>query len=308
VVLHVEGLGKSYGSLIAVTDLSLELHAGEVFGLLGPNGAGKTTAISMLSTELPPSQGDAVLCGISIRRQAGLVRRWIGVVPEEIALYPKLTAAENLRFFGRIYGVGGMELEHRIDELLHLVGLQGRRDNYVATLSSGMKHRLNLTVALVHRPRLILMDEPTLGVDPYSRRQIADAVRRLRQDGAAILYTTHDMEEAETLCDRLGIISRGRLIATGTLAELLGTLEYTEAIQITGLPAGTDLSEVQAAGDVCSIEQYNGTVRLLVRNAARFLAPLHKVISFYGPPARVTISPPSLKELFLRLTSEEVRR
>lgn len=307
-ILQVQGLRKSYGPLTPVADVSFDIREGEVFGLLGPNGAGKTTTISMLSTELPPSAGDALLCGHSICREPWSIRHWIGVVPEDIALYPRLTAAENLRFFGRIYGVARSELENRIGELLHLVGLEGRRDDYVAALSGGMKRRLNLTVALIHRPKLILLDEPTVGLDPYSREQIVDVVHRLRESGSAILHTTHDMEEAQILCDRIGIINHGRLIAIGTLESLLRGLEYTETIQIAGLTADANLSEVRAAGEVCHIDSHDEVVRLFVRNAESFLAPLQKLISSSKQPVRVTISPPSLEQVFLRLTSEGSRR
>lgn len=307
VVLQVQHLRKNYGSLTAVADLSFDLHRGEIFGLLGPNGAGKSTAISMISTELPPSGGDALICGHSVRTESRTVRHWIGIVPDEIALYPALTAAENLRFFGQIYGVARAGLETRIDQLLHLVGMDRRRDDYVATLSGGLKRRLNIVAALVNHPRLILLDEPTVGVDPHSREKIIQLVRRLRDEGAAILYTTHHMEEAQALCDRIGIINRGVLVAAGTLQELRGSLEYTDAIEITGLPAGFDLSPVQAGGMVWRVESRDGTVRLFVKNAANSLELLQKLIGPFRQSVRVAIQPSSLEQLFLRLTSGEER-
>ncbi len=307
VVLQVQSLRRKYGSLVALDDLSFELRQGEIFGLLGLNGAGKSTAISMLSTELQPSSGDALVCGYSIRKEPSLVRRWIGLVPADVALYPTLTVVENLRFFGRISGVARAELELRIDELLRYVGLEARRDHYVATLSGGMKRRLNIIVALVHRPRLVLLDEPTVGVDLHSREQIMQLVRGLRQKGTAVLYTTHHMEEAQALCDRIAILHDGVLVAAGRLDELLGNLEYTDTIEIKGLPNDVDLSGIEALHLPWRAERYEGTVRLLVRNAVKFLDPLQKIASSCGQPVQVAIIPSTLEQLFLQLTRGEVR-
>ena len=221
VALRVVGLTKRYGTTTAVSGLNFEIGEGEIFGLLGPNGAGKTTTIAMLATQRRPSSGDATLFGHSACKEQYLVRQMIGLAPQEVSLYPALTAAENLQFFGSIYGVRQPELRERIDELLALVGLDAHRDHQVGIFSGGMKRRLNLAVSLVHRPKLILLDEPTAGVDPQSREQILKIIGGLRDDGNAILYTTHYMEEAERLCDRLGILSEGKLVAVGTLDELL---------------------------------------------------------------------------------------
>lgn len=305
VALRVDGLEKRYGRTVALAGLSFEVHAGEVFGLLGPNGAGKTTVISILATERRPSGGDAMLFEHSIPGEASVVRRLIGVVPQDVALYPMLTAAENLAFFGRIYSVERGQLKPRSDELLQFVGLEGRRDHYVNTFSGGMKRRLNLAVALMHRPKLLLLDEPTVGVDPQSREQIFDIVRRLRQAGMAILYATHHMEEAERLCNRLGIVSQGRLVATGTLDSLVADLECTQTIELHGLPHGTDLSAVRAIDGLCLIESADGVTRLFVKNAARFLEPLHKIIGRSRQPVRIKIAPMSLEHVFLRLTDKE---
>ncbi len=306
-MLRVDGLQKRYGATAAVAGLSFEVREGEVFGLLGPNGAGKTTTISILATERRPSGGDALLVNHSIRREPRVVRHMIGVVPQDVALYPMLTAAENLRFFGRLYGVRRAELEKRIDELLHFVGLEGRRNDYVGTFSGGMKRRLNLAVALVHRPKLILLDEPTVGVDPQSREHIFAIVHRLRDAGHAILYTTHYMEEAEGLCDRLGIVDQGKLIAMGTLDALLATLGCGETIEVRGLPPGTDLTAIRAAGGMCRIERSDGVTRLFVSGAARFLEPLQKIISRSTQPVQVRMAPVSLEHLFLHLTGKELR-
>jgi ABC-2 type transport system ATP-binding protein len=305
--LRVQGLHKRYGKIEAVAGISFEIGEGEVFGLLGPNGAGKTTTISVVATQLRPSAGDAMVFGHSVRRDVSAVRSVIGVVPQEIALYPTLTAAENIRFFGRMYRVAKAELEERIDALLRLVGLDGRRDDYVATFSGGMKRRLNMAVSLVHRPRLVLLDEPTAGVDPHSREHIFQIVRGLRDEGTAIVYTTHYMEEAERLCDRLGIMDEGKIIAMGTLDELINQLGCAEIIQLRGLPPLADLSRLQNAAGVCRVETHDGVTRVFVTSSARALAPLQQAIGRYADQVSVEITPLSLEALFLRLTGKELR-
>jgi ABC-2 type transport system ATP-binding protein len=305
--LRVQALRKCYGAIEAVAGLSFEINGGEVFGLLGPNGAGKTTTISVIATQLRPTAGDALVFGHSVRTDVAAVRRMIGVVPQDIALYPKLTAVENLKFFGRMYGVRGTELGHRIDELLEIVGLDARRDDYVATFSGGMKRRLNLAVSLVHQPRMVLLDEPTAGVDPHSREHIFSIVRRLRNDGAAILYTTHYMEEAERLCDRLGIMDEGKIIAMGTLDVLLAEAGCSEVVELRGLSPGADLSRLQGAPGVCRMETHDGVTRLFVSSAARVLAPLQQAIGRHGDAVSVQIAPLSLENLFLQLTGKELR-
>jgi ABC-2 type transport system ATP-binding protein len=305
VALRVDGLSKRYGAINAVTDVSFDIRQGEIFGLLGLNGAGKTTLISMLAAERRPSTGDAVLLGLSISDQRRAVRQMIGVASQEIALYPMLTAVENLRFFGRIYGVRGVELASRIEELLHFTGLDKRRNDRVATYSGGMQRRLNLAVALVHRPRLILLDEPTAGVDPRSREEILKMVRRLRADGNAILYTTHYLTEAEGLCDRLGILHEGRLVAVGTLAALFAKLEFSEVIELSGLEGRFDLAPIRALGGVCRVARGGGQVRLYVKRAADFLGPLQKSV-MRDKSVRLKIAPLSLENLFLHLTGSEI--
>jgi ABC-2 type transport system ATP-binding protein len=304
VALSVVGLHKRYGSTVAVSGLNFEIHEGEIFGLLGPNGAGKTTTIAMLATERRASSGDATLFGHSASKEPYKVRQMIGLAPQEVSLYPALTAAENLQFFGRIYGVKRAELRERIDELIAMVGLEAHRDQPVGIFSGGMKRRLNLAVSIVHRPKLILLDEPTAGVDPQSREQILNIIGRLRDNGDAILYTTHYMEEAERLCDRIGILSEGALVAIGTLEALLSGNEYAEIIEVSGLPDGIDLGAMRALGGVSRIERGNGLVRLYVKRATDFLLPLQRIISRSGQNVRLKITPLSLENLFLHLTGK----
>ncbi len=307
VAVRVSDLRKRYETIEAVRGISFEIHQGEVFGLLGPNGAGKTSTISMLSTQMRPTAGDATVFDHSVTSDVVAVRRVIGVVPQDLALYPKLTAAENMRFFGRMYQVPKHELEKRLDELLGLVGLDTRRDEYVSNFSGGMKRRLNIAVSLVHEPKLILFDEPTVGVDPQSREHIFTIVSRLRAGGAAILYTTHYMEEAERLCDRLGIMNEGKIIAMGALDELLANAGCSEVIELRGLPPVADLGRLQNAPGVCRVEHHDGATHLYVNDAASLLAPLQQAIGRYGSAGSLQIAPLRLDKLFLQLTGKELR-
>lgn len=305
--LQVDRLAKRYGALEAVREVSFRIAPGEVFGLLGPNGAGKTSTIAMIATQRRPSGGDALVFGHRIGRDVAAVRRLVGVVPQEVALYPELTGRENLCFFGRMYGVGPAVRGPRVADLLELAGLTARADDRVATYSSGMKRRLNLVAGLVHEPRLILLDEPTVGVDPQSRDRLFALVAHLRERGTAVLYTTHHLEEAERLCDRLAIMDGGRIVATGRLDELLAGAGCSEVIELRGLPATADLDGLRAAPGVLRLETIDRGVRLYVHGAARLLGPLQQALGAAAAGATVTIAPASLETLFLRLTGRALR-
>lgn len=304
IALRVQALTKRYGKREVLAPVSFDVREGEVFGLLGPNGAGKTTLISMLATLRQPSGGDALLLGHSIPHESRTIRHMIGVAPQEDALYPMLTAAENLRFFGRIYDVHGAQLENRIARLLHFVGLQERGDDFVAHFSGGMKRRLNLAAALVHQPELILLDEPTSGVDPHCREEILNLVRKLRDEGKSIIYTTHYMEEAEGLCDQLGILGAGKLVAIGTLDKLLSKIEFSEIIELKGLSPQADLSAIDSLPGIGQVKHGEGVLRLFVRRAVDYLEPLQKLMSSERA-AQLKITRISLENLFLQLTGRK---
>jgi ABC-2 type transport system ATP-binding protein len=222
--LIARDLRKSFNSIQAVDGVSFTIRRREIFGLLGPNGAGKTTTIRMLSTVLPPDGGDVTIGGHSVLRESDEVRKLIGVCPQELALYPELSALDNLVFFGRMAGLSGREAKGAADANLELVGLRDRAKDAVARFSGGMKRRVNIAIALMSRPHLLFLDEPTVGIDPQSRNHIFETVLKLRDDGLTVLYTTHYMEEADRLCDRLGIMDHGQLMALGTPAELKSQL------------------------------------------------------------------------------------
>ncbi len=303
--LAVDSLRRAYGDFDAVKEISFAIAPGEVFGLLGPNGAGKTTTISVLSTRLLPSGGTAMVFGHSIRDVAA-VRGNIGLVPQELSIYPSLTAAENVRFFGQMYGVEAASLERRVDELLEMVGLQPRRDDRAGNFSGGMKRRLNLAVSLVHQPRLLLLDEPTVGVDPHSREHIFEIIRDLRRRGTAILYTTHYMEEAELLCDRLGVMDEGRIVAMGTLRELLTTMGCKETIAIRNAPSQEIATRFSNHPAVSDIDAGSDVCRLFVSDAKKLLGTLQQTLERH-PNASLEISPMSLGDLFIHLTGKELR-
>jgi ABC-2 type transport system ATP-binding protein len=220
-LLEVLELHKRYGPIVALDRVSFDVAEGEMFGLLGPNGAGKTTLLSIVSCLLPPTFGEVRVQGRALNPSDRDARRALGIVPQELALYGELSARENLRFFGELYGLRDPDLRRRADEVLAAVGLADRADGRADTFSGGMKRRLNLGIALMHRPQLLLLDEPTVGVDPQSRNHIFEEVRRLNRAGVTIVYTSHYMEEVQALCQRVGIIDRGRLVACDTLPNLL---------------------------------------------------------------------------------------
>ena len=226
-MLELKNLTKRYGERVAVDRLSLCVKRGERFGLLGPNGAGKTTAISMLVGALKPDSGEILFLGEPLCGESDPLKRKIGYVPQELALYDDLSAAENLRFFGAIYSLSGAKLTERVDAALEVAGLQDRAKSKVRTFSGGMKRRLNLAAALLHEPELLVLDEPTVGVDPQSRNAIFEALEKLAQSGLTLLYTTHYMEEVERLCNRIAIMDQGQIVAEGTQAELSELLPQT---------------------------------------------------------------------------------
>lgn len=310
-ILETENLSKSFGDVHAVRGVSFGIRRGEIFSLLGPNGAGKTTTISMLSCLIEPTGGDARVDGHSIRTEPQAVKQVIGVVPQEIALYQTLTAYENLRFWGQMYGMRGKTLQQRIGEVLDVVGLADRAKHRIETYSGGMKRRINIAVGLLHRPKLVFMDEPTVGIDPQSRRNILDTVKNLNRQGMTVLYTTHYMEEAQELSDRIGIIDHGKLIALGTqdeLTKLVGQEDVVE-LHIGELEATADFVQaLQEAPGVRQVDASNGTVRLI---AADGNAALPAVIAAAGHHdahiTTVSVQEPNLEAVFLHLTGRALR-
>ena len=241
-VLWCKDLRKRFKERLAVDGVGFEVAPGETYGLLGPNGAGKTTTISMVCGLLRRDGGEVTVAGVSLDDDPGRVKAAIGYVPQDVALYPDLSGLENLRFWGRMYGLTGRDLERRVAGTLEVVGLTERAGDKVADYSGGMERRLNIAAGLLHRPRLLVLDEPTAGVDPQSRNAILTQVEALGGEGVAVLYTTHYMEEAERLCDRVGIIDHGRLVAEGTRRELVARVGERDRVELT---AGAEVTSVE---------------------------------------------------------------
>ena len=314
IIVEVENLVKRYGNgkgVTAVSGISFAIRQGEIFSLLGPNGAGKTTTISMLSGLIAPTSGEARVNGRSITKEPLAVKKLIGVVPQEIALYPTLSARQNLRFWGRMYGLGGTDLKRRTDELLDLVGLRERADERVATYSGGMKRRINIAVGLLHEPQIVFMDEPTVGIDPQSRRNILDTIKTLNQQGMTVLYTTHYMGEAEELSDRVGIIDHGQMIALGTQKELTQLVGENMSLRLY-LSEG-DSTEVLAASlqnlaSVVQVTAVDSQIVLITPDAAAILpAVMHEAARQEVTIRSIDIQEPNLEAVFLHLTGRALR-
>lgn len=231
-MLSVENLTKGYNGKPVVKDLNLQIQKGEAFGLLGPNGAGKSTTISMISGLLPPDQGSIFVDGINMLKETKKAQQLIGVVPQEIALYPAMNARENLMFWGRMYGLKGKFLKDQVEKTLEIIGLTDRAKDKVGEYSGGMKRRVNIGASILHNPKLLIMDEPTVGIDPQSRNHILETVKQLNEDGMTIIYTSHYMEEVQLLCERIGIMDHGELIACGSIKELSDMIGNEKSIQL----------------------------------------------------------------------------
>ena len=304
-MLTLDHVTKRYGALTALNDVSLRIEAGEFFGLLGPNGAGKSTLMSLVAGLRAPDAGTLTLDGAPLTARDSATRVALGLVPQNIALYDDLNAEQNLKIFGELYGLRGADLRTRIAEALEAVQLTDRRRDPVKTFSGGMQRRLNLVAALLHRPKLLLCDEPTVGIDPQSRNAIFEYLERLNRDGLTIIYSTHYMEEATRLCSRIGIIDHGKIHALGTFDELLTRLPFEEEIAFAATSATAAFAERLAAhGEIVGA---NGTHRF--RPRAEFkLSTFYTLAAQHGlPPRLFTQQRPTLEAVFLHLTGRTLR-
>jgi ABC-2 type transport system ATP-binding protein len=309
VAIQAQDLHKNYGEVYAVQGVSFDVQAGEIFSLLGPNGAGKTTTISMVSCLLTPTKGDAHVIGHSVKDDPMSVKAAIGVVPQEIALYEDLSTRENLTFWGKMYGLRGGTLKQRVDEVLEIIGLVERQKGRVDKFSGGMKRRLNIGIALLHKPPVFIMDEPTVGIDPQSRRNILDSVKELNRQGATVLYTTHYMEEAQELSDHIAIMDHGKIIAYGTHEELVKIVGEMDRITLTiNTESAKVIEQWQATEGVQQVTVEDGTVELLVDDSNLALPHLFETAT--KASVRITsvdIQEPNLETVFLHLTGRALR-
>ena len=327
-IVTVTDLVKRFGDNAAVDGVSFDILEGEVFGLLGPNGAGKTTVISMISCLLAPTSGEVIVDGASVTKDPRKVKCALGVVPQEIALYPTLTALENLRFWGRMYGLGGRLLEDRVAEALDTAGLADRARERIETYSGGMKRRINIAAGIMHHPRVLLMDEPTVGIDPQSRNHILETVKELNRRGMTVLYTSHYMEEVEFLCDRVGIIDHGKVIALGAIDELRRLVgdENVISVHLSELSAGV-LDALRALPEVDSVtatapadaEEHDEDgakpeadesvmVQVLSKDSGTVIADVVSVLGRAGAKIlSVDVREPNLESVFLHLTGKSLR-
>jgi len=307
-MIEVTQLRKQYGEFVAVKDVTFTARPGEIFGLLGPNGAGKTTTIGCISSLLVPTSGHIRVMGHDVVSDGVGARRSIGVVPQDVALYDDLSAKENLAYWGGAQGLRGATLRTRINDALEMTGLLDRAKEPVKQFSGGMKRRLNFACGIVHQPKVLLLDEPTVGVDPQSRVRLLELVRQQAASGTCVLYTTHYMEEAETLCDHLAIVDHGVIVAQGTLAELRALLAERDLLRLTGVfrpdAARSALGHLE---DVEVVQADENQLALSVRDASRRLPAIFAAIDGAGDIRGTTFTQPSLESLFIKLTGKELR-
>jgi ABC-2 type transport system ATP-binding protein len=308
-VLHCEGLRKRFDEIEAVRGVSFEIAPGESYGLLGPNGAGKTTTISIVAGLLEADAGEVTVAGKRLTTKSVAAKAAIGFVPQDIAIYPDLTARENLSFFGNLYGLRGKPNRARVNEVLEIIGLSERADDQAKKYSGGMKRRLNIGVGLLHSPSLLILDEPTVGVDPQSRNAILESVEQLSGQGMAVLYTTHYIEEAERLCDRVGIIDRGELKAEGTREELVALLGEHDKVHLSG--SGRLEAAAKACAEIDAVEAASvgqESIELLVEGANAVLPEILTTASSAGVTVHsVEVEEPNLEAVFLHLTGRALR-
>jgi ABC-2 type transport system ATP-binding protein len=307
-MIEVKQLSKSYGNFMALDGVSFKAKSGEIFGLLGPNGAGKSTAINCISGLISASEGRIDINGFNIDSDAIKAKQSLGLVPQELALYEDLSAHENLVFWGSAYGLSGAKLESRIQQVLDDVGLQSRQKEAVKQFSGGMKRRLNFACAILHKPAALLLDEPTVGVDPQSREHLLQAIINLKQQGTAVIYTTHYMEEAERLCDNLAIIDQGKIIAAGTVDDLRAQVGERDLITIQGQFEHDETASILEKLGAEVLENSEQEIRILIAEAPKRLTEILSLVEKnYGKVSQVSIQQANLESLFIKLTGRALR-
>lgn len=310
-VVNIEGLVKRFGDNVAVDTLNLSIEEGEIFGLLGPNGAGKSTTINMLTGVLKPSHGKVNILGKEIVGFSKEIKRQMGVVPQSIAVYMDLTAEENVRLFASLYGLKGEELSKAVEYALEFTGLLEHRKGKAKTFSGGMQRRLNIACAIAHKPKLVIMDEPTVGIDPQSRNHILEAVKRLNKEGCTVIYTTHYMEEVEEICSRIAVVDHGKVIAEGTKEELISLVTDIQSLNIKSDSLGEEiLEDIKNITGVVSVK-YEDDEEILTINSKMEINNLNKIINYFADNKLkikdIGFKSINLETVFLNLTGRKLR-
>jgi ABC-2 type transport system ATP-binding protein len=308
-MIQVISVSKSFGNIEAVKNVSFNIKRGEIFGILGPNGAGKSTIVNILNTLIKPDNGDVYIDGVSIRENSLAIKLIMGVVPQEIALYEELTAYENLMFWGGLYNIPKSVLKASVNNTLEIVDLSFRKNDRISTFSGGMKRRINIACSLLHNPKILVLDEPTVGVDPQNRNHIFEVIERLNSEGMTIIYTTHYMEEAERFCDKIAIIDVGRIIAQGTLKELMKISEVKDLLTIKLADSDNEIiTRITSANPSFKFDSASGTLKVECANIGRDISIIiNHIQNSGGEIERIYTQGNNLESIYLKLTGKELR-
>jgi len=308
-MIQVRSVSKSFGIIEAVKNVSFTIDKGEIFGILGPNGAGKSTIVNILNTLVKPDKGDVIIDGVNTKDDGNTIKLIMGVVPQEIALYEELTAYENLMFWGGLYNISQLELKANVNNTLEIVDLVYRKDDRIKTFSGGMKRRINIACSVLHNPKILVLDEPTVGVDPQNRNHIFEVIERLNNEGMTIIYTTHYMEEAERFCDKIAIIDVGRIIAQGTLKELREISEVKDLLTIKLADSENEIiSRITSANPLFKFDTTSGTLKVECENISRdILIIINHIQNSGGVIERIYTRDTNLESIYLKLTGKELR-
>ena len=308
-IIKVRSVSKSFGNIEAIKNVSFSIETGEIFGILGPNGAGKSTIVNILNTLLKPDNGEVIIDGVNIKNNGNNIKLIMGVVPQEIALYEELTAYENLMFWGGLYNIPKARLKANVDRTLEMVDLSNRKNDRISTFSGGMKRRINIACSLLHNPKILVLDEPTVGVDPQNRNHIFEVIERLNSEGMTIIYTTHYLEEAERLCRTIAIIDVGRIIAQGTLRELRELIDARDLVTIKLLTIDDEtLARIKAAILLCRFDSVSNTLRVECENISNDISGIiGSIENAGGVIEKIYAQGANLESIFLRLTGKELR-
>jgi ABC-2 type transport system ATP-binding protein len=308
-MIQLSSVSKSFGNIEAVKDVSFTIDKGEIFGILGPNGAGKSTIVNILNTLVKPDKGDVIIDGVNIKDDGETIKLIMGVVPQEIALYEELSAYENLMFWGGLYDMPKPELKENVNKTLEIVDLVNRKDDRIKTFSGGMKRRINIACSLLHNPRILVLDEPTVGVDPQNRNHIFEVIERLNNEGMTIIYTTHYMEEAERFCDKIAIIDVGRIVAQGTLKELREISDVRDLLTIKLADVNSEtIARITSENPLFRFDSASGALKVECGNIGNDIQIIiNHVQNAGGVIERIYTQGTNLESIYLKLTGKELR-